>query len=103
MTREGSNSRVKNLQSSYLQAPNHVRRSPRPPIQGDLGGITDPRGFPSGALKSFFITCKYFLPISRRAEGGEDGGDFRRQEGTAGETGQMRGGGVVDEQRLDLA
>ena len=67
-----------------------------------MGGITDPRGFPSGALKSLSITCKYFLPISRRAEGGEDGGDFRRQEGAAGETGQVRGGGVVDEQRLEF-
>ena len=76
--------------------------NPRPPSQGGFGGIPETPGFPSGTPEPSSVTRKHFLPISRCAEDGEDGGDFRRQEGAAGETGQMRGGGVVDEQRLEL-
>ena len=102
MTREGSSSRVKNLQSSYFAGSKSRSQEPPTAHTGRLGRNNRPPGLSVRALKSFSITCKYFLPISRRAEGGEDGGDFRRQEGAAGETGQMRGGGVVDEQRLEL-
>ncbi len=67
-----------------------------------MGGIPETPDLSVKSHGTISIKRKHFLPISRRAEGGEDGGDFRRQEGAAGETGQMRGGGVVDEQRLEL-
>ena len=67
-----------------------------------MSGIPETPGHSLGIPAHLPKTCKYLLRISRHAEGGEDGGDLCREESTAGETGQMRGGGIVDEQRLEF-